>query len=320
MSVDFVPIQMNRFLSVLEEYEEQFESSTKMSQFFKLLTIRFEKLSTKQQKTFQFFFGCLDEGFFKNGDFLGLFKTVLKPLYAQHPHSLQLNFNNSQQEHVNTAMEVLELGQLIVELFLPRNISDFEYISRLNDAGISDGAGHKAIIDLLLVRRKTFLSCQELVDVEVKFKEFFRDGYETGFFCEVLREFVSSNPNICTFLWYHCDICGKKIQSDTVNDEIRACTHCGGPCVILPELTPSPRPTSPAQASDSLQSLATEITTAKISFGETAQEIAQKLLENGVSQLSELSVLNQSEIESIVQELQLNTLQVQKLSNASGRQ
>lgn len=315
MSVDFVPIPMNRFLSVLEEYEKQFESSTEISRFFHLLNIHFGKLSTEQQKTFQLFFGCLDEGFFKNGDFFMLFKTVLMPLYAQPPHSLQLDNVNNKQEHIDTAMEVLELGRLFVVLFLPRNISDFEYISRLNDAGISDGAGHKAIIDLLLVRRKTFLSCQELVDVEVKFKEFFRDGYETGFFCEDLQEFISSNPNICTFLWYHCDICGNKIQTDRVNDEIRACTHCGGPCILLPELTPSP-----AQASDSLQSLATELINAKISFGEPVQKIANVLLDNGVFQLSELSVLNQSEFESIVQELQLNSIQVQKLSNASGRQ
>lgn len=313
MSVDFVPIPTDRFSSVLEQYKKQFESSTEISRFFQLLAIRFEKLSTKQQKTFQLFFGCLDEGFFKNGDFLGLFKTVLKPLYAQHPHNLQLHYVNHQKEHIDTAMEVLKLGQLFVELFLPRNLSDFEYISRLNDAGISDEAGHKAIIDLL-VRRKTFLSCQELVDVEVKFKEFFRDGYETGFFCEVLREFISSNPNICTFLWYHCDICGKKIQSDTVNDEIRACTECGGECPIFREPPPAP-----AQASDPLQSLATEITTAKISFGEEAQEIAFVLLKNGVFQLSNLSILEQSEFESLVQKLQLNTLQVQNLRVASGR-
>ena len=238
MSEYFVQIPSDRFVEFLEQYEEQYKSSTKFSRFFQLLKIRFGKLSTKQQKTFQLFFGCLDEGFFKNGDFLGLLKTVLDPLYAQGPNSLQLFFND-QEEHIRTAIEILELGQLFVELFFPRIISDFEYISRLNDAGISDEAGHKAIIDLL-VRRKTFLSCQELVDVEVKFKEFFRDGYETGFFCEVLREFISSNPKICTFLWYHCDICVKKIQSDTVNDEIRKCTDCEGPCVLLPEPTPAP--------------------------------------------------------------------------------
>jgi len=319
MSVDFVPITMDGFSSVLKEYEDQFKSSTKISRFFHLLNIRFGKLSTKQQKMFQLFFGCLDEGFFKNADFFMLFKTVLKPLYAQPPHSLQLYDGSHEQEHVDTAMEVLELGQLFVDLFLPRNISEFEYISRLNDAGISNEAGHKAIIDLLLVHRETFLICQKLVDVEVEFKEFFRNGYETGFFCEVLREFISSNPNICTFLWYHCDICGKKIQTDRVHDEIRACTHCGGPCVLLPEPTPAPIPTS-AEALDSLQALTTEITTAKISVGEPAQEIAQKLLKNGVFQLSELSDLEQSEFELLIQNLQLNRLQVQKLSKASGRQ
>jgi DNA-directed RNA polymerase subunit RPC12/RpoP len=320
MSVNFVPIPSDRFLSgVLEQHKKQFESSTEISLFFQLLKIRFGKLSTKQQKKFQLFFGCLDEGFFKNGDFFMLFKTVLKPLYAQPPHSLQLDYVNYQQEHIDTAMEVLKLGQLFVELFLPRNISEFEYISRLNDAGISNEAGHKAIIDLLLVHRETFLICQELVDVEVKFKEFFRDGYETGFFCEVLREFISSNPNICTFLWYHCDICGKKIQTDRVNDEIRACTHCGGPCVLLPEPTPAPRPTSSAQASDSLQALKTELITAQVSVGETAQKLANVLLENGVFQLSELSVLTQHEFELLIQKLQLNRLQVQKIREASGR-
>jgi len=319
MSVAFVPIPMARFLKVLEEYEERFESSKTFSRFFHLLAIRFGKLSTKQHKTFQLFFGGLDEGFFKTCDFFRLLKTVLKPLYDQHPCNLELHFYNFQQEHVNTAIEVLELGQLIVELFLPRNLSDDEYISRLNDAGISSEAGHKEIIDLLLDRRKKFC-CQELVDVEVKFKEFFRNGYETEYFSENLREFVSSNPNICTFLWYHCDICGKKIQNDTVNDEIRACTQCGGPCILLPEPTPAPKSTSPAHASDPLQALAAELITAQISFGEPAQEISRKLLENGVFQLSDLLRLKQSEFESLVQKLQLNPLQVQKLSNASGRQ
>lgn len=316
MTEGFVPIPKDRFLSVLKNMKKNFESSTELSKFFHLLAIRFEKLSTKQQKTFQFFFGCLDEGFFKNGDFIGLFKTVLKPLYAKYPHDLKLGNDISQEEHINTAMEVLKLGQLFVKLFLPRNILDIEYTSRLNDAGISDAK----IVNLLLVRRKTFLSCQEqLVDVEVKFKEFFRNGYETESFCEDLRNLVGIDPNIRTFLWYHCDICGKKIRNDTVDDEIRKCTLCGGPCVLLPELTPSPRPTSPAQASDPLQALTTEISKATISFGEPAQEIAKRLLENGVFQLSNLSVLNQSEFELLVQELQLNRIQVQKLREVSGR-
>lgn len=316
MTVDFVPIPTDGFLRVLKQYEKNFESSTEIFRFFQLLAIRFGKLSTNQQKTFQLFFGCLDEGFFKTGDFFMLFKTVLKPLYAKYPHDLKLDNDISQEEHINTAMEVLELGQLFVKLFLPRNILDIEYTSRLNDAGISDAK----IVNLLLVRQKTFLSCQEqLVDVEVGFKEFFRNGYETEYFCEILREFISLKPNICTFLWYHCDICGKKIRNDTVDDEIRACTHCGGPCILLPEPTPAPIPTS-AEALDSLQALTTEITTAKISVGEPAQEIAQKLLKNGVFQLSGLSVLKQSEFELLVQELQLNSLQHQKLRVASGRQ
>lgn len=78
-------------------------------------------------------------------------------------------------------------------------------------------------------------------------------------------------------------------------------------------------PSDPAQASDPLQSLATELIDAQVSFGEQAQKIAKRLLENGVFHLSELLVLNQSEFESLVQELQLNTFQVQKLRVASGR-
>lgn len=78
-------------------------------------------------------------------------------------------------------------------------------------------------------------------------------------------------------------------------------------------------PSDPAQASEAFQPLATEITTATISFGAKAQEIAQMLLENGVSQLSDISVLNQSEFESLVQNLKLNTLQLQRLRVASGR-
>lgn len=306
--VDFVPI--SNFSSVLMQYEEKFESSTPISRFFKLLAIHFEKLSTKQQKTFQFFFGYLGESFFKRGDFLGLFKTVLKPLYAEHPHHLQLSFYTN-QGHIDVAMEVLELGQFFVELFLPRNISDFEYINRLNDAGILD----KTIVDLLLVRRKPFLSCQELVDVEVEFKEFFRDGYETTFFCENLRKLISLNSKIIDFLWNHCDVCGNKIHNKTVNDKIRACTECGGECLILREPTPAP-----AQASDYLQALASQLTTATISFGEPAEKIARGLLENGVFQLSDLLVLKPSEFESLGEKLQLNPIQVQKLRLASGRQ
>ncbi len=312
MSVDFVPIPSNRFLiGVLEKYQEQFKSSTKISRFFQLLAIRFGKLSTKQQKTFQFHFGCLDEGFFKTGDFLGLLKTVLKPLYARHPHSLKLWHADYQQEHIDIAMEVLELGQFFLELFLPRNISDFEYINRMNDAGISD----KTIVDLLLVRRKTFLSCQEIVDVEVEFKEFFRDGYETTFFCENLLELISSNSKIIEFLWNHCDLCGKMIQNKTVNDKIRACTDCGGPCVLLTEPIPAPRQTLPAQAQDSafVQALTTEITNATISFGEPAQDITCKFLGKGIFQLSELSFLREETFASIVKEIGLNEVQVLKL-------
>ena len=232
------PISIQYFLRELKKYQKQFGSSTKFFRFFELLAILFEKLSTKQQDSFQYFFGCLSEGFFKNADFLMLFKTVLSLLYATDQFSLQLLFFNHKQEHIDTAMEVLELGQFFVELFFPRNISDIEYVAHLNKAGMSDN-----ILIGLLVHRKQFLSCKEVFDVEAKFKEFFRDGYETKSFCEDLRKLITSDPIICKFLWNHCDICGKEIQIKAVNYEIRACTDCRGPCVLLPELAPALRPT-----------------------------------------------------------------------------
>lgn len=232
------PISTNDFLRELKKYQNQFESHTKFFRFFELLAILFEKLSPKQQDSFQYFFGCLSEEFFKNADFLELFKTVLNLLYSTDQFSLLLFFFNHKQEHIDTAMEVLELGQFFVELFFPRNISDIEYVANLNKAGMSDN-----ILIGLLVHRKQFLSCNEVFDVEAKFKEFFRDGHETKSFCEDLRKLITSDPNICKFLWNHCDICGKEIQIKAVNYEIRACTDCGGPCVLLPELVPALRPT-----------------------------------------------------------------------------
>jgi hypothetical protein len=314
------PISIQNFLRELKKYQTQFGSSTKFFRFFELLAILFEKLSTKQQDSFQYFFGCLDEGFFKKGDFLGLFKTVLNLLYATDQFSLQLSFGNHQQEHIDTAMEVLELGQFFVELFFPRNISEFQYINRLKDAGILDNI----IVDLL-VHQKTFLNCKKVFAVEVEFKEFFRDGCETKCFCDELLKLITSDPIICKFLWNHCDICGKEIQIKAVNDKIRACTDCRGTCVLLPELAPAPRQTLPAhaQASVFVQALITEITNATISFGEPAQDIACVLLENGVSKLSELLVLKQREFESLlellIEKFQLNVIQVRKIREASGR-
>ena len=232
------PISINDFLSFLKKYQNQFESHTKLFRFFELLAILFKKLSPKQQVSFQYFFGCPSEGFFKNADFLELFKTVLNLLYSTDQFSLQLFFFNHEQEHINTAMEVLELGQFFVELFFPRNISDIEYVANLNKAGMSDD-----ILIGLLVHRKQFLSFNKVFDVEAKFKEFFRDGHETKSFCEDLRKLIMSDPNICKFLWNHCDICGKEIQINAVNYEIRACTDCRGPCILRPKLDPALRPT-----------------------------------------------------------------------------
>jgi hypothetical protein len=110
-------------------------------------------------------------------------------------------------------------------------------------------------------------------------EKFWFNGSDTGLFIPLV-EYLSM-----------CDVCNKKV-----------CT--------CDEETPS----APAQASDPLQALATELIDAKISFGERAHQIATVLLENGVFQLSHLSVLKQSgKFDSVVQKLQLNALQFQNL-------
>ena len=115
-------------------------------------------------------------------------------------------------------------------------------------------------------------------------EKFWFNGSDTGLFIPLV-EYLSM-----------CDVCNKK--------------RCS-----CDEETPS----DPAQASDPLQSLATELIDAQVSFGEQAQKIANVLLENGVFQLSDLSFLEQSEFDFIVQKLELSSLQVQKLRVASGR-
>lgn len=113
-----------------------------------------------------------------------------------------------------------------------------------------------------------------------------------------------------------CDACNKEVCSCSQFTSVK-CTECGGECPVFLEPTTAP---APAQASDPLQALASQLITAKISFEERALELANVLLQNGVFQLSDLSDLKQHEFESLVQKLQLNTLQVKNLSNASGRQ
>jgi hypothetical protein len=156
------------------------------------------------------------------------------------------------------------------------------------------------------------LSVSERIDFYFNRVKFLRDWIlikmATKSFTQVLSD------NLARFLWNTCDKCKKRVDHLGIWRPSVICIGCGGECPIFQE----PIPLAPAQASDP-QSLATELTTATISFGEQAVKIAHVLLENGVSQLSELLVLNQSEFDSVVQKLQLNLLQVQKLRVASGR-
>jgi hypothetical protein len=111
------------------------------------------------------------------------------------------------------------------------------------------------------------------------------------------------------FLWNTCDTCQKRVNHLGIWRTAVRCTECGGECPIVLEPT-----ASPAQASDPVRALATELIDATISFGERAEKIARMFLQNGVSQLSQLSVLGEETFNSIVEMIGLNELQVLNLS------
>jgi hypothetical protein len=137
----------------------------------------------------------------------------------------------------------------------------------------------------------------------------------TDSFTQEIINILTKNQDLMRFLWETCDTCQKRVNHLGIWRTGVKCTECGGECPVFLEPT-----TSPAHASDSLQALETELIKAKISIGEPVQKLANVLLENGVFQLYDLSVLEQSEFESLVQKLELNTLQLRKLRVASGRQ
>lgn len=215
------------------------------------------------------------------------------------------------------ATAILEVFIFIFEVLLPRSVDDEErYKQSLREIGITD---EKSVEKLASDRRRRDIELRKLSD---NIKTFFRDGIlnklsdppkPKAFHQEVFNSLIA-NESFMRFLRNTCDTCQQRVDHLGLWRTAVGCTECGGECPVFLEPT-----TAPAQASDSLQPLATEITTAKISFGEPAQKLANVLLKNGVCQLSELSDLEQSEFESIVQELQLNTLQVQKIRKASGR-
>ena len=222
-------------------------------------------------------------------------------------------------EHLKLADAILNVYIFIIEVLLPRSVDDEEsYKQSLRTIGIID---EKSVEKLADVRRDQD-KVKIMTELSLKIKTFFRNGmlnnmsvpHKPKAFHSNVFSRLNANESFMRFLWNTCDNCQKTVDHLGLwRTEVR-CTECGGKCPIFQEPTHS----DPTQASDP-QLLTIELTTATISFGEQTVKIAHVLLENGVSQLSELSVLNQSEFESLVQKLQLNTLQVQKLRVASGR-
>ena len=209
---------------------------------------------------------------------------------------------------------------ILQELIPPVSVNDEErYKLHLRDIGICD---EKSVEKLAYERRRDI---DELRHLSSKIKAFFRNGMlnklsvppkPKAFHQDVFNS-LSANESFMRFLWNTCDTCQKKIDHLGIwRTEVR-CTGCGGECPILPAPTATPRPTPHDPAST--HALATKLTSAEISLGEPAQVIAKRLLEEGVSQLSQLLLLKPSEFESLVQKLQLNTIQVQKLREVSGR-
>jgi hypothetical protein len=165
---------------------------------------------------------------------------------------------------------------------------------------------------LPVVKGKTFVhrvsgyTEEECSELRVQFKDVLRKLYEH--LDSKTRE--SLNANADEKFWFNSSDTALFIPLD---EYLSMCDVCNKKVCTCDEETPS----EPVQASDPLQALATELIDAKISFREQAHQIASVLLENGVFELSNLSVLKPSEFDSLVETLHLNTIQVQKLHVAS---
>jgi len=217
-------------------------------------------------------------------------------------------------EHLKLADAILNVYIFIIEVLLPRSVDDEEsYKQSLRTIGIID---EKSVEKLADVRRDQD-KVKIMTELSLKIKTFFRNGMlnklsvppkPKAFHSNVFNS-LNANNSFVHFLWNTCDECQRPVDHlELWRTEVR-CTECGGECPIFQEPTPS----APAQDSDHLQALASQLTTATISFGKLAEKIASVLLENGVFELSNLSVLKPSEFDSVVQKLQLNELQLQKL-------
>ena len=217
------------------------------------------------------------------------------------------------------AYAILKVAIFILQdLLPPASVHDEErYKQHLRDIGICD----ERSVDGLEYDRRRYID--ELRNLSYKIKTFFRNGMlnkrsvppKPNAFHQEVFDSLNANESFMRFLWNTCDTCQKRVDHLGLWRTAVRCTECGGECPIFREPPPAP-----AQASDPLQALATQISTAQISFEGRALELANVLLENGIFQLSDLSVLSPSEFDLIVQKLELNTLQLQRLIIPSGRQ
>jgi hypothetical protein len=215
--------------------------------------------------------------------------------------------------HLKLAEAILEVAIFILQDLLPPvSVYDEErYKLHLRDIGICD----EKSVDELEYDRSRYID--ELRNLSYKIKTFFRNGMlnkrsvppkPKAFHQEVFNS-LNANESFMIFLWNTCDTCQKRVDHLEIWRTAVRCTVCGGECPIVLEPT-----ASPAQTSDPVRALATELIDARISFGEQAEKIARMFLQNGVYQLSQLSVLGEETFNSIVEMIGLNEVQVLNLS------
>jgi hypothetical protein len=215
--------------------------------------------------------------------------------------------------HLKLAEAILKVAIFILQVLLPpASVYDKErYKQHLHDIGICEDA-----VDELEYDRYRYID--EFRHLSYKIEAFFRNGMinklsvppKPKAFHQDVVNCLKENQDFMKFLCNTCDECQRPVDHlGLCRREVR-CTECGGECPILREPTPAP-----AQASDPLRALATELIDATISFGPDAEQFARNFLGKGIFQLSELSFLGEETFASIVKEIGLNEVQVFKLSS-----
>lgn len=320
------------------KYELTLHPSGLLNSFFENIAGIYPHLSLNKMEKLRLSFGSIVEDFFKGTKMYELLKAITSPLFVSehrkaeaYQRTTQINLYSDEfhkkpfsrtkvynceynSEHLKLAITILNVSIFILEVLLPRSVDDEEsYKQSLRKIGITD---EKSVEKLASVRRDQD-EVKIMTDLSLKIKTFFRNGMlnklsvppKPKAFHQEVFDSLNANESFMRFLWETCDACQKRVNHLGIWRTGVKCTDCGGECPVFLEPT-----TAPARASDPLlQALATEITTAKISLGEPAQKIARKLLENGVFQLSDLSVLGEETFNSIVKEIGLNEVQILKL-------